>query len=382
MLYVYGPLMPLRILEEIVFWKTQEKEHTAVIKALLPNLEEPYVKLLEKWAIVFGATEDAARVLLEAAINPSPPGNEVLLAETRQLLLISCNQSHEFIRQLYAMMEASAAVKAMPLAVTVLLHIIRESQYFLDVLEGLTYSEMLRQVIQRSAEADRSSNEAELPDVEQPVDRIEGTVPIGGHQLPPLPYPYHALEPHIDEKTMRIHHDIHHQSYVDGLNKAEDKLAKSRKNGNFDLVKHWERELAFHGAGHYLHTIFWNTMSPKGDGKPKGALLEAIERSFWSYDKFKQQFSEAAEKVEGGGWAILVWSPRSHRLEILTAEKHQNLSQWDVIPLLVLDVWEHAYYLKHQNKRGDYIKVWWNVVNWPYVAERYTEASKLVWQPF
>jgi len=383
MLYVYGPLMPVRILEEIVFWKTQEKEHTAVLKALIPGLEEPYVKLLEQWAAVFAATEEAAHRLLESAINPSPPEHEVLLAETGQLLHVSCNQSYEFIRQLYAMMESSAAVKAMPLAVTVLQHVIRESQYFLNVLEGLSYPELLRQVIQGTPDAPEAAGiKIDLSTVDPSEERIQGMVPIGGHQLPPLPYPYNALEPYIDEKTMRIHHDKHHQSYVDGLNKAEDKLAEARKNGNFDLVKHWERELAFNGAGHYLHTLFWNVMSPQGGGRPAGALLKEIERSFGSYDSFKQQFSEAAEKVEGGGWAILLWSPRSHRLEILTAEKHQNLSQWDVIPLLVLDVWEHAYYLKHQNQRGDYIKDWWNVVNWPYVAERYAEASKLVWQPY
>ena len=379
MLYVYGPLMPVRILEEIVFGKTQEKEHTAVIVAIIPGLEEPYVKLLDKWAVVFGATESAARMLLESSLSSSPPDKEAGETSTEQLLHISCNQSHEFVRQLFAMMEGSAAVKALPLAVTVLLHIIRESEYFLGVLESLIYPDLLREVMQESVQA---ADEAILPVVPLSEDRLQASVPIGGHQLPQLPYPYNALEPYIDEKTMRIHHDKHHQSYVDELNKAEEKLAESRKNGKYDLVKHWERELAFHGAGHYLHTIFWNVMSPLGGGRPTGALLEAIERSFGSYDNFKQQFSEAANKVEGGGWAILVWSPRSRRLEILTAEKHQNLSQWDVIPLLPLDVWEHAYYLKHQNNQAAYIKDWWNVVNWPYVSERYAEASKLMWQPY
>ena|GEM_PF-56307 len=207
-------------------------------------------------------------------------------------------------------------------------------------------------------------------------------VPIGGHTLPPLPYAYNALEPHIDEQTMRIHHDIHHQSYVDGLNKAEKELEKSRQSGDFDLVKHWERELAFNGAGHYLHTLFWMTMSPLGGGMPPEPLAGQLTRDFGSFEAFQQQFSKAAEKVEGGGWTILVWSPRSGRLEILQAEKHQNLSQWDVIPLLPLDVWEHAYYLKHQNKRADYIQDWWQVVNWPYVNERFIEASRLRWKPY
>lgn len=390
MLYVYGPMLPVRILEEIVFWKTQEKEHTEVIKAIIPKLEEPYVKLLDEWAMVFGATEQAAQQLLNSALSTSKPDQANLTAETEKLLQISCTQSQEFVRQLFAIMESSAAVKAVPLATTVLLHIIRESEYFLAVLQTLSSPGQLSQIMRDQPEDYIARTETTIAqhdghgsfkDTIQDIRELN-PVPIGGHTLPPLPYAYNALEPYIDEKTMRIHHDKHHQSYVDGLNKAENKLAEARKKGDFDLVKHWERELAFNGAGHYLHTIFWNVMSPQGGGRPTGALLEAIESSFGSYDSFKKQFTEAANKVEGGGWAILVWSPRSHRLEILTAEKHQNLSQWDVVPLLALDVWEHAYYLKHQNNRADYINDWWKVVNWPYVSERYAAASKLAWKPF
>lgn len=208
------------------------------------------------------------------------------------------------------------------------------------------------------------------------------SVPIGGHRLPPLPYPYDALEPYIDETTMRLHHDKHHQSYVDGLNRAEKKMLEARRKQDFELIKHWEREAAFHGAGHYLHTIFWEAMSPEGGGSPGGALGAQIKRDFGSFEAFKKHFSHAAEQVEGGGWAILVWSPRSRRLEILQAEKHQNLSQWDVVPLLPLDVWEHAYYLKYNNRRADYIDAWWNVVNWPYVAERFEQARQLQWKPW
>ncbi|MEW9031685.1 MAG: superoxide dismutase, partial [Planifilum fimeticola] len=196
------------------------------------------------------------------------------------------------------------------------------------------------------------------------------------------PYPYNALEPHIDEKTMRLHHDKHHKSYVDGLNRAERMMLQARRTGNFDLIKHWEREAAFNGAGHYLHTLFWETMSPDGGGEPSGELRKQIDRDFGSFLAFKQHFSQAAEKVEGSGWAILVWSPRSQRLQILQAEKHQNLSQWDVIPLLPLDVWEHAYYLKYQNNRKAYIDAWWNVVNWPAVNRRYLKARRLRWKPY
>ncbi len=181
---------------------------------------------------------------------------------------------------------------------------------------------------------------------------------------------------------MRIHHDKHHQSYVDGLNKAEQMLEEARRKQDYSLIKHWEREAAFHGAGHYLHTLFWEIMSPSGGGKPTGPLAEQINQDFGSFNAFKRHFTEAADKVEGGGWAILVWSPRSHHLQILQAEKHQNLTQWDVVPLLALDVWEHAYYLKHQNKRADYIAAWWHVVNWPHVQERFLAARELKWQPY
>ncbi|NGQ94385.1 superoxide dismutase [Brevibacillus sp. SYP-B805] len=207
-------------------------------------------------------------------------------------------------------------------------------------------------------------------------------VPPGGHTLPPLPYAYDALEPYIDAETMRIHHNRHHQSYVDGLNKAELMLARARAANDYELIKHWEREAAFNGAGHYLHTIFWQVMSPNGGGEPQGELAEQLIRDFGSIDGFRRHFSQAAEKVEGGGWAILVWSPRAQHLEILQAEKHQNLSQWDVIPLLVLDVWEHAYYLSYRNDRGRYIDAWWNVVNWPHVQDRYLQARRLRWQPY
>lgn len=202
-------------------------------------------------------------------------------------------------------------------------------------------------------------------------------VPIGGHKLPPLPYAYNALEPYIDEEIMQLHHGEHHKSYVEGLNKAEREMEKARRKSDFDLIKHWEREAAFNGAGHYLHSIFWNIMSPKGGGMPKGALAEQIESDFGSFNKFKEHFSKAAKNVEAVGWAILVWAPQAGRLEILQAEKHQNLTQWDVIPILPLDVWEHAYYLQYKNNRELYIDNWWNVVNWDFVSERFERVKQI-----
>ena len=196
------------------------------------------------------------------------------------------------------------------------------------------------------------------------------------HELAPLPYAYDALEPYIDEQTMRLHHDIHHAGYVAGLNNAEAKLAAAREAGDFALVKHWSREAAFHGSGHLLHSIFWPNMIAASEAKaaPGGALAEAIARAFGSFEAFKAQFIAAAIAVEGSGWGILAYRPADDALVVLTAEKHQNLTQWGVIPLLVLDVWEHAYYLKYQNRRGEYVKSFFNIINWDDVAARYAIA--------
>ncbi|HEY2421962.1 MAG TPA: superoxide dismutase [Neobacillus sp.] len=204
-------------------------------------------------------------------------------------------------------------------------------------------------------------------------------IPPGGHKLPKLPYPSNSLEPYISEEIMKLHHDIHHLAYVDGLNKAELKLKKAREENDFSLIKHWERELAFHGSGHYLHSIFWKNMIPNGGGSPEGLLKGEIEGYFGSIQAFKKQFSEAAKQVEGVGWALLVWSPRARHLEILQTERHMLLTQWDTIPLLVLDVWEHAYYLQYKSKRSEYVDNWWNIVNWHDVEIRFEKAAEIKW---
>ncbi len=193
------------------------------------------------------------------------------------------------------------------------------------------------------------------------------------HELPALPYDYNALEPYYDEQTVRLHHDAHHKAYVDGLNNAEAKLAEARDKSDFSLIKHWERELAFHGSGHLLHTLFWNNMKPKGGGPATGKAAELIEQHFGSFETFKKQFSAAAVAVEGSGWAVLCYNPAFKELSILTAEKHQNLTQWGVAPLLTIDVWEHAYYLKYQNKRAAWVEAWWNLINWDDVNRRIGE---------
>jgi len=195
------------------------------------------------------------------------------------------------------------------------------------------------------------------------------------YELPTLAYPYDALEPYYDEETLRLHHGKHHQSYVDGLNKAEAQLVEARSRSDYALVKHWLKEIAFHGSGHILHTLFFENLAPAGQSSPGPKTSNQVEQDFGSFDEFKKMFSAAAVAVEGSGWALLCYNPLFKKLEILQAEKHQNLTQWGVIPLLVVDVWEHAYYLKYQNRRPDYIAAWWNIVNWDKVEERLVKAS-------
>ncbi len=200
------------------------------------------------------------------------------------------------------------------------------------------------------------------------INNASGPGANGEYQLPDLDYAYDALEPYIDEATMRLHHDIHHAGYVKGLNKAQKMITEALDNNDFSLIKHWERELAFHGSGHFLHSIFWKNMGPL-QGKPSKTLSQYIEKSFGTFDRFKDLFFNATKAVEGSGWGILAYEPSGDQLVVLQAEKHHNQTQWITVPLLVCDVWEHAYYLKYQNKRADYVKGFFEVVNWENVSE-------------
>jgi Fe-Mn family superoxide dismutase len=200
----------------------------------------------------------------------------------------------------------------------------------------------------------------------------------GEYALPKLPYATNALEPHIDAQTMEIHHGKHHQAYVTGLNKALAELKKARDASDFALVKHWSRELAFHGGGHINHCLFWMTMAPAGQGgggDPTGKLAQAIVRDFGSVETFRKHFEAAAVQVEGAGWGWLVYDHIAKRLMVQQMERQQDLLVTAVTPLLGVDVWEHAYYLKYQNKRADYVKAWWNVVNWSAVGTMFEHSA-------
>lgn len=196
-------------------------------------------------------------------------------------------------------------------------------------------------------------------------------------ELPPLPYEYNALEPYLNEETLRFHHDKHHAAYVNALNEAEEKLAKAQESDDFSTLRAICNAMAFNYSGHLLHTLFWNNMGPTGGGEPQGALADQINRDFKSFDTFKAQFIAAANQVQGSGWALLCWQPLGEKLVILQTEKHQDMAQWGAQPILVLDVWEHAYYLQYQNKRPDFTKGFFDVVNWQDVAERFQQARQI-----
>lgn len=196
----------------------------------------------------------------------------------------------------------------------------------------------------------------------------------GSYTLPRLSYAYDALEPHIDAQTMELHHSRHHAGYVRGVNNALDALSEIR-NGSRSAseIKHWSRELAFHGSGHFLHVVFWHCMAPAGNGgggTPSGRMARLIERDFGSFEQFATHFKAASGAVEGSGWGLLVFEPTSQRLMVMQSEKHQDLTAWGVVPLIAIDVWEHAYYLKYQNRRGEYVDAFMNVINWPGVTSR------------
>ena len=192
------------------------------------------------------------------------------------------------------------------------------------------------------------------------------------YALPALQYDYNALEPFMDEQTLRLHHGKHHAAYVNGSNAALKKLEEARVKADFSPIRALETALAFHGSGHLLHSLFWKSMCPqKQSAEPKsGALFEAIAHDFGSLESFKKQFSEAAKAVEGSGWALLVFEPEGKRLLILQVENHQKLALQGSVPLLALDVWEHSYYLKFQNRRADYVDAWWNICDWSALEKR------------
>ena len=185
--------------------------------------------------------------------------------------------------------------------------------------------------------------------------------------LPKLPYDYKALEPYLSELQLTLHHDKHHLAYVNGANAIFAKLDKARQENAEIDVKSTLKELSFHIGGHMLHTTFWNSMAPPGKGgggKPEGLIAEALMKEFGSYERFKKEFSQAATSVEGSGWAVLAMHPCIDRLLIMQIEKH-NVNVYPALRfLLVLDVWEHAYYVDYKNDRAKFVEGFWNVVNW------------------
>ena len=200
------------------------------------------------------------------------------------------------------------------------------------------------------------------------------------YQLPPLPYDYNALEPHIDEQTMRIHHDRHHATYVNNVNAALEKYPALQNKPIEELLRQIDQvpedirtAVRNNGGGHANHSLFWEIMSPRGGGQPSGALAEAINKAFGSFESFKEQFTKTATTHFGSGWAWLVVDEKGD-LQVYSLPNQDSPYMKGHTPILGLDVWEHAYYLKYQNRRPDYIAAWWNVVNWDEVARRYEKA--------
>jgi superoxide dismutase, Fe-Mn family len=196
------------------------------------------------------------------------------------------------------------------------------------------------------------------------------------YTLPDLKYDYGQLEPHLSAKILQLHHDKHHAAYVNGANETLEKLEEARKGENFAAINQMEKSLAFHVSGHKLHAILWTNMKPGGGGEPSGAVKSAIDSDFGSFAAFRKQFNAVSSGVQGSGWGVLGWEPLAGRLVVQQVHDHQSDHAQGSIPLLVCDVWEHAYYLQYENRRADWINAFWNVISWDDVNRRLAEAKK------
>ena len=195
--------------------------------------------------------------------------------------------------------------------------------------------------------------------------------------LPELPYAYDALEPHISAEIMELHHSKHHQNYVNGANAALEKLEAARKDGSIAaVVTALSKDLAFNLGGHTNHSLFWENLGPNGGGKPTGALAAAIDADFGSFEEFQKHFAAAALGLQGSGWAVLAYDKIGERLVIEQMTDQQGNLSIDLVPLLLLDMWEHAFYLQYKNVKADYVAAVWNVFNCDEVATRYAAAVK------
>ncbi|HCQ19343.1 superoxide dismutase [Dermacoccus nishinomiyaensis] len=199
---------------------------------------------------------------------------------------------------------------------------------------------------------------------------------MADYSLPELPYDYAALEPYISGEIMELHHDKHHATYVKGINTAVDQLSEMRDKEEFTFLGTLEKNLAFHLGGHVNHSVFWTNMSPDGGDKPVGDLAARIDADFGSLDKFRAQFEANALGVQGAGWSVLTWDMVAQKLYIVQHFDHQGNVPICMVPLLMLDMWEHSYYLQYKNDKATFVKQWWNIVNWADVQARFEKASK------
>jgi Fe-Mn family superoxide dismutase len=194
---------------------------------------------------------------------------------------------------------------------------------------------------------------------------------VAEYTLPDLPYDYGALAPHISPEIMQLHHDKHHNTYITALNDTLEKLAAAREKGEFGTIVGLEKTLSFNLGGHINHSIFWENLSPDGGGKPDGELAAAIDDQFGSFDAFQGQFTAAATTIQGSGWAVLAKEPIANKLLIFQLFDQQANVPVGLTPVVMLDMWEHAFYLDYKNVKPDYVKAWWNVVNWADAAQRF-----------
>lgn len=196
------------------------------------------------------------------------------------------------------------------------------------------------------------------------------------YSLPDLPYDYGQLEPHLIGQIVELHHDKHHAAYVTGANTTLEKLHDARKKESFDTINQLEKSLAFHISGHKLHSILWTNMKPDGGGAPTGSIKDQIAKDFEDFGPFQKQFNAATLGVQGSGWGVLAWEPLAQKLVVQQVYDHQGEHAQGAIPILVCDIWEHAFYLQYQNRKAEWVNAFWNLINWENVNQRLEDAKK------
>lgn len=396
----------IRILEHIYYWKAQEKEHAYFIHWIFPSLQDPLKKLMKQWEQHFYRSENKAMELWQK-IRRAQEFDEQHLQELNRFLDVMERQSREWVRHLLRMTGDSKAIQNEAAGRPFIHHCIRESDYFLrglQALDGMEYrnahhaipthgalppERRTKQAIISAMPAMTSANEDEPRPINTRAVTLtktnEGTwtlqSPEQGHfmlpSLHPLPFAVDALEPHLSATLIEKHYYSYCAELAKRYGQAVQQLNYEKLRGDEMHIRYWQQKVDRLEAIHELHRLYWNALDPQGGGHPTGPIANQIEADFGHFAHFQDHFMAFAMQEECGGWVVLAWNPASHRLVVHSMNGDSIYSQWNVLPLLVLDMEEHAYMLQYDTNRREYINAWWSLIHWGRINERFMHARRL-----